>query len=92
MKQIALKPLNVYGQTKALREQVIQNAQCNYLIFRTSWVFAQKGKNFLKTMLALSQQREELSIIDDQIGAPNVSRANCRCKCSCDCADVERSN
>lgn len=66
----ALKPLNVYGQTKALGEQVIQNAQCNYLIFRTSWVFAQKGKNFLKTMLALSQQREELSIIDDQIGAP----------------------
>ncbi len=66
----ALKPLNVYGQTKALGEQAIQNAQCNYLIFRTSWVFAQKGKNFLKTMLYLSQQREELSIIDDQIGAP----------------------
>jgi dTDP-4-dehydrorhamnose reductase len=66
----ALKPLSVYGQTKALGEQAIQNAQCNYLIFRTSWVFAQKGKNFLKTMLALSQQREELSIIDDQIGAP----------------------
>lgn len=66
----ALKPLNVYGQTKALGEQSIQNAQCNYLIFRTSWVFAQKGKNFLITMLALSQQREELSIIDDQIGAP----------------------
>lgn len=65
-----LKPLNVYGQTKALGEQAIQNAQCNYLIFRTSWVFAQKGKNFLKTMLALSQQREELSIIDDQVGAP----------------------
>ena len=65
-----LKPLNVYGQTKALGEQAIQNAQCNYLIFRTSWVFAQKGKNFLKTMLYLSQQREELSIIDDQIGAP----------------------
>lgn len=65
-----LNPLNVYGQTKALGEQAIQNAQCNYLIFRTSWVFAQKGKNFLKTMLYLSQQREELSIIDDQIGAP----------------------
>ena len=66
----ALKPLNIYGKTKALGEQAIQNAQCNYLIFRTSWVFAQKGKNFLKTMLTLSQQREELSIIDDQIGAP----------------------
>ena len=66
----ALKPLNIYGKTKALGEQAIQNTQCNYLIFRTSWVFAQKGKNFLKTMLALSQQREELSIINDQIGAP----------------------
>ena len=66
----ALKPLNIYGKTKALGEQAIQNAQCNYLIFRTSWVFAQKGKNFLKTMLTLSQQREELSVIDDQIGAP----------------------
>lgn len=66
----ALKPLSVYGRTKALGEQAIQNAQCNYLIFRTSWVFAQKGKNFLKTMLTLSQQREELSVIDDQIGAP----------------------
>ncbi|MEQ1450724.1 dTDP-4-dehydrorhamnose reductase [Acinetobacter lwoffii] len=65
-----LKPLNAYGQTKALGEQAIQNAQCNYLIFRTSWVFAQKGKNFLKTILTLSQQREELSIIEDQIGAP----------------------
>lgn len=65
-----LKPLNVYGQTKALGEQAIKNAQCHYLIFRTSWVFAQKGKNFLKTMLTLAQQREELSVINDQIGAP----------------------
>lgn len=65
-----VEPLNVYGKTKALGEQVIQNSKCHHLIFRTSWVFAQKGKNFLKTMLALAQQREELSIIDDQIGAP----------------------
>src|SRR5690606_8045714 len=66
----ALKPLNIYGKTKALGEQAIQNARCNYLIFRTSWVFARKGKNFLKTMLTLAQQRKELSIINDQIGAP----------------------
>lgn len=65
-----LKPLNIYGKTKALGEQAIQNARCDYLIFRTSWVFAQKGKNFLKTMLALAQQRKELSIINDQIGVP----------------------
>ena len=65
-----LQPLNIYGKTKALGEQAIEKSSCNYLIFRTSWVFAEKGKNFLKTMLNLAQQREELSIIDDQIGAP----------------------
>ena len=63
-------PLNVYGKTKALGEHVIQVSGCNYLIFRTSWVYAAKGKNFLKTMLNLAQQKEELSIINDQIGAP----------------------
>lgn len=63
-------PLNVYGQTKALGEQAIIASNCDYLIFRTSWVFANKGKNFLKTMLKLAQEREELSIIDDQVGAP----------------------
>lgn len=65
-----VEPLNVYGQTKALGEQAIIASKCNHLIFRTSWVFAEKGKNFLKTMLSLAQQREELSIIDDQVGAP----------------------
>lgn len=65
-----VEPLNVYGQTKAWGEQAIMSSMSDYLIFRTSWVFAEKGKNFLKTMLNLAQQREELSIIDDQIGAP----------------------
>ena len=65
-----IAPLNVYGTTKALGEQAIINSGCAYLIFRTSWVYAVRGKNFLKTMLNLAQQREELSIIDDQIGAP----------------------
>lgn len=64
------QPLNVYGQTKLQGEQAIVASGCNHLIFRTSWVFAAKGKNFMKTMLNLAQQREELSIIDDQIGAP----------------------
>ena len=63
-------PLNVYGQTKLQGEQAIVESSCDYLIFRTSWVYATKGKNFLKTMLTLAQQREELAIINDQIGAP----------------------
>ncbi|WP_407513059.1 dTDP-4-dehydrorhamnose reductase [Acinetobacter baumannii] len=66
----AIAPLNVYGKTKALGEQAIVDSGCRYLIFRTSWVYASRAKNFLKTMLSLAQQREELSIIDDQIGAP----------------------
>lgn len=64
------QPLNVYGQTKLQGEQAIVASGCQHLIFRTSWVYAAKGKNFLKTMLSLAQQREQLSIIDDQIGAP----------------------
>ena len=63
-------PLNVYGKTKALGEQAIIDSGCDHLIFRTSWVYAAKGKNFLKTMLNLAQQRQELSIINDQVGAP----------------------
>ncbi|MEJ2900748.1 dTDP-4-dehydrorhamnose reductase [Acinetobacter sp. NS-4] len=63
-------PINIYGKTKAQGEQAIVISGCKYLIFRTSWVYAAKGKNFLKTMLNLAQQREELSIIHDQIGAP----------------------
>ena len=63
-------PLNIYGKTKALGEQAIIESGCDHLIFRTSWVYAAKGKNFLKTMLNLAQQRQELSIINDQVGAP----------------------
>lgn len=63
-------PINVYGQTKALGEQAIIASQCKHLIFRTSWVYASHGKNFLKTMLNLAKQRDTLSVIDDQIGAP----------------------
>jgi len=66
----ATHPLNVYGQTKAQGEQIISASGCQHLIFRTSWVYASKGKNFLKTMLNLAKQRETLSIIEDQIGAP----------------------
>jgi dTDP-4-dehydrorhamnose reductase len=65
-----IEPINEYGRTKALGEQAIVESGCDHLIFRTSWVYASKGKNFLKMMMNLAQQREELSIIADQIGAP----------------------
>ncbi|WLI77678.1 dTDP-4-dehydrorhamnose reductase [Kosakonia sp. H02] len=63
-------PLNVYGETKLAGEKAIQQYCHNHLIFRTSWVYAAKGNNFAKTMLRLAKEREELSVIGDQFGAP----------------------
>lgn len=63
-------PLSVYGQSKLEGERAIQASGCKHLIFRTSWVYAARGGNFAKTMLRLAAEREELRVIDDQIGAP----------------------
>jgi dTDP-4-dehydrorhamnose reductase len=63
-------PLSVYGRTKLEGEQAIRASGCRHLIFRTSWVYAARGGNFAKTMLKLAQERERLTVIDDQIGSP----------------------
>ena len=63
-------PLNVYGQTKLEGEQLIAQHCQRHLILRTSWVYAARGGNFAKTMLRLAQERERLTVIDDQFGAP----------------------
>lgn len=63
-------PLSVYGRTKLEGEQLVQQSACRHLIFRTSWVYAARGGNFAKTMLKLASEREQLKIINDQIGAP----------------------
>ena len=63
-------PLSVYGRTKWEGEQAIQQSGCQHLILRTSWVYAARGGNFAKTMLRLAQERERLTVIDDQWGAP----------------------
>ena len=63
-------PLNIYGQTKLEGERLIQAHCTRHLIFRTSWVYAAHGSNFAKTMLKLAQERERLTVIDDQWGAP----------------------
>ena len=67
-------PINAYGRTKLAGEQAIQSSCCDYLIFRTSWVYASRGHNFLLTMLKLAQEREELSIVSDQTGSPTSAR------------------
>ncbi|MDP1665867.1 MAG: dTDP-4-dehydrorhamnose reductase [Methylobacter sp.] len=63
-------PLSIYGKTKLEGEEAIRAMDCKHLIFRTSWVYAARGGNFAKTMLRLAQERDRLSVIDDQIGAP----------------------
>jgi dTDP-4-dehydrorhamnose reductase len=63
-------PLSVYGQTKLDGEKAIVASGCKYLIFRTSWVYAARGGNFAKTMLRLAQERDKLTVINDQHGAP----------------------
>ncbi|NVD98932.1 dTDP-4-dehydrorhamnose reductase [Massilia sp. BJB1822] len=70
----ATGPLNVYGASKLAGEQAIAAAGIPHLIFRTSWVYGMRGKNFLLTMLRLAREREELRIVDDQHGAPTWSR------------------
>lgn len=63
-------PLNVYGRTKRAGELEIIESRCAYLIFRTSWVYDLHGRNFLNTMRRLREEKPEISVINDQIGAP----------------------
>ncbi|MFW0758489.1 dTDP-4-dehydrorhamnose reductase [Pseudomonas sp. H11T01] len=66
----AVAPVNHYGASKLAGEQAITASGCKHLIFRTSWVYGARGNNFAKTMLRLAKDRETLSVIADQIGAP----------------------
>ena len=66
----ATGPLSVYGSTKLEGEQLVAQHCARHLIFRTSWVYAARGGNFAKTMLRLAKERERLTVIDDQFGAP----------------------
>lgn len=66
----ATGPLSIYGKTKLEGEELIRASGCQHLIFRTSWVYAARGANFAKTMLRLARERDQLAVINDQIGAP----------------------
>lgn len=66
-------PINVYGASKLLGEQYVQQLLEKYYIVRISWVFGENGNNFIKTMRRLGSERDELNIIDDQIGSPTYT-------------------
>lgn len=70
----APNPINVYGASKLQGEQYIKELLDTYFIFRTSWLYSEYGNNFMKTMLRLSKQRQELNVVNDQIGSPTYAK------------------
>ncbi|MEX0719520.1 MAG: dTDP-4-dehydrorhamnose reductase [Balneolaceae bacterium] len=66
-------PVNIYGASKLAGEKAVQNSGCDYLLIRVSWLCGQYGNNFVKTMLRLAEERDELKVVNDQFGSPTFA-------------------
>ena len=71
--EMPLNPLGVYGRTKLHGEQAILESGCKALIFRTAWLYSEFGNNFLKTMMRLTSEKEQLNVVFDQVGTPTYA-------------------
>ena len=69
------EPQSIYGISKLQGEQSIIDSGCHHMIFRTAWVYSDRGNNFLRSMLKLAEEKDELNIVDDQIGSPTWASA-----------------
>ena len=78
-----VSPINFYGKTKIDSENNVRASGCDHWIFRTSWVFSRTGKNFIKTIVRLAKEQDEISIVDDQIGAPTSAAFIAKTVSSC---------